>query len=471
MKDRVPEYPGRVRLMPVTGQTNIYDMTLADSPIEAGTPLNKRTLLTDETAAIYGLDDTAVPDDVFAALPGVISDAGPQIGDVLTTYRTDLGDSWVLCNGAPFSETEYPNAQPVIDPNYARWPVNTLKNYRVSTGSEPTYASRYDNGYYYGSSVSGTGFIAYSADGESWNTQALSINSLRGINLIYHKKTNKWVLIYATYFSGTGRIMCQTSDDITSGTWSSSVVIYSTSSALNLLFLEEVNEVLILAYQIGTTAPASIFFTEDDSAWTAGGAIPRGSNSTGIVYYKGTYYVASASSESTSVTIYSSSDLSTYTSVLTLTTSDSVSSLSKPFLYEFEGKLYLSYGQIARCYQDETFTTYTDVDTGTARTVGYLQVAKEGDVYVKMCAGNTVATSSPSYSWVWTGSSLEDMTCIVENGALLISENSTISGLLGKFLPTTPLQTLGENGRHRTFLPCFPTLTEGDGAYVYIKAK
>ena len=41
--DRVPTYPGRVTLIPVSGQANVYDMARSDSPIEPGTPLNKAT--------------------------------------------------------------------------------------------------------------------------------------------------------------------------------------------------------------------------------------------------------------------------------------------------------------------------------------------------------------------------------------------------------------------------------------------
>lgn len=39
--DRVPTYPGRVKLTPVSGQTNVYDMVRSDSPTEVGTPINK----------------------------------------------------------------------------------------------------------------------------------------------------------------------------------------------------------------------------------------------------------------------------------------------------------------------------------------------------------------------------------------------------------------------------------------------
>lgn len=39
--DRVPTYPGRVKLTPVAGQENTYDMVRDDAPTEAGTPINR----------------------------------------------------------------------------------------------------------------------------------------------------------------------------------------------------------------------------------------------------------------------------------------------------------------------------------------------------------------------------------------------------------------------------------------------
>ena len=68
MKDRVPLYPGRVTLTPVSGQANTYDLTRADQPTQEGTPLNKASLLKDTTAALLGLPDTAVPDDALIAI-------------------------------------------------------------------------------------------------------------------------------------------------------------------------------------------------------------------------------------------------------------------------------------------------------------------------------------------------------------------------------------------------------------------
>ena len=68
MQDRVPLYPGRVKMTPVAGQANTFDMVRADDPTQVGTPLNKATLLKDATAALYGLGTGAVPDDVLAVL-------------------------------------------------------------------------------------------------------------------------------------------------------------------------------------------------------------------------------------------------------------------------------------------------------------------------------------------------------------------------------------------------------------------
>ena len=69
MKDRVPTYPGRVILNPVSGQENTYDIVRADEPQQEGTPLNKATLLDDTTAEKLGL--TGDP-TVNQALAGIL---------------------------------------------------------------------------------------------------------------------------------------------------------------------------------------------------------------------------------------------------------------------------------------------------------------------------------------------------------------------------------------------------------------
>ena len=75
-----------------------------DAPIDPGTVLAKETLLQDETAMLFGLEEDAVPDD---ALRNAYHRT-PQVGDIKATMRTDLGDDWRLCNGDFFSESELP---------------------------------------------------------------------------------------------------------------------------------------------------------------------------------------------------------------------------------------------------------------------------------------------------------------------------------------------------------------------------
>lgn len=80
MKDRIPTYPGRVRLASVEGQDGVYDMVRMDEPTEAGTPLNKANLLSDTTAAaleLSGSDPTV--NDALAAIAASMANRYSQI--------------------------------------------------------------------------------------------------------------------------------------------------------------------------------------------------------------------------------------------------------------------------------------------------------------------------------------------------------------------------------------------------------
>lgn len=74
--DRVPTYPGRVVLTPVSGQENTYDLVRADAPITEGTPLNKAlldqkayTLTEDVTVYVNGSTGNDLTGDGTSALP------------------------------------------------------------------------------------------------------------------------------------------------------------------------------------------------------------------------------------------------------------------------------------------------------------------------------------------------------------------------------------------------------------------
>lgn len=87
MQDRVPLYPGRVKLVPVAGLTNTYTMTRDDHPTQEGTPLNKATFLSDATAALYGLGDDAVPDKILEMIK-LLLDTAQSTADVKAQIET-----------------------------------------------------------------------------------------------------------------------------------------------------------------------------------------------------------------------------------------------------------------------------------------------------------------------------------------------------------------------------------------------
>ena len=71
MKDRIPAEgkAGRVLITPENGSAPFYaTVTMADEPLDEGTPLNKANLLTDETAGFYGKDENATVNNVLAEL-------------------------------------------------------------------------------------------------------------------------------------------------------------------------------------------------------------------------------------------------------------------------------------------------------------------------------------------------------------------------------------------------------------------
>ena len=104
MLDRVPLYPGRVKLTPVSGQENVYDMVRADQPTQEGTPLNKASLLKDATAALFDLGSSAVPDDMLNALA--------HTGDLHVWKRTQNGQVDYPVSPNPNAYQEGSNEQP-----------------------------------------------------------------------------------------------------------------------------------------------------------------------------------------------------------------------------------------------------------------------------------------------------------------------------------------------------------------------
>ena len=67
MKDRVVQYPNRYKLVPVPESDDTFDFEAVTGTVtQEGTFLNKANLLTDETAARFGLTDDPTVNDAFS---------------------------------------------------------------------------------------------------------------------------------------------------------------------------------------------------------------------------------------------------------------------------------------------------------------------------------------------------------------------------------------------------------------------
>ena len=97
VEDRVSTYPGRVKMTPVSGQTNVYDMVRADQPVQEGTPLNKalmdqkaNTLTKDVTVYVSRTGDDASGDGSSSAPFATIQTAIRSLPKCLGGYTATI---------------------------------------------------------------------------------------------------------------------------------------------------------------------------------------------------------------------------------------------------------------------------------------------------------------------------------------------------------------------------------------------
>ncbi len=100
--DRVSAYPGRVKLTPVTGETNTYTMERADSPITEGTLINKAlfdnkayTVTSDTTLYVSTVGDDANGDGSstapFQTIQKAIDSVPKHLGGHTVTIEIEAG--------------------------------------------------------------------------------------------------------------------------------------------------------------------------------------------------------------------------------------------------------------------------------------------------------------------------------------------------------------------------------------------
>lgn len=196
---------------------------------QMGDALSKANLLTDETAAALGLDPEDNPQVNDALARGAYKIANRfQIGDTLTTIRTDLSENWALCNGATV--------------------------YRDSGGTNATlYALLRPD-------------VAARDIASPWGTKT-------GYDVT--KANNWWVTRFAAYSDGNGRYICAGLYDPYSG---ETKVVYRpevTGADIDFVGIAWDGERYVACYIYDVyldTAPAFRFYTSTDlENWTLAG--------------------------------------------------------------------------------------------------------------------------------------------------------------------------------------------------------
>lgn len=130
-----------------------------------------QTLLDQQAQTITNLASGSTVNDT---LRDITQDGGAfQVGDVIVTSRTDLGDKWLLCNGASINTKDYP----VLAQLFSTHDLNFHNQETLSVGGTSAPILTTDGATMVLSSGalarSGTtgGSMVATTDGTSWNTQ------------------------------------------------------------------------------------------------------------------------------------------------------------------------------------------------------------------------------------------------------------------------------------------------------------
>lgn len=242
MKDRVPTYPGRVKLIDA-GEVNTYYLTRADDPTEVGTKLSKVNLLSDD-AALAVWNNT--PPDVLCTPSTALEHLGNNafhVGDILTTARDLSGDeNWLKCTGGGISQTDYPELYEILTTGSID---DSWQNSTIST-TDPQYIDMATDGEwfvilrYLGSGSPYTYDVLYTRDPSGvWEHKNVGTgNQTNWTSLQY--VNGEFTFFYSTYTSGASypyKIYAAHAAD-PSGEWTVSEVWYSADNRLYGLYIK-----------------------------------------------------------------------------------------------------------------------------------------------------------------------------------------------------------------------------------------
>lgn len=232
MKDRVPTYPGRIKLTSA-GEADTYYLERYDEPTEEGTKLSKANLLSDDASlAVWNNTPPSVTCTPSSALEHLGNNAF-HVGDILTTVRDLSGnENWLKCDGDAVSQTDYPELYEILTTGSID---DSWQNSTIST-TDPQYIDMATDGEwfvilrYLGSGSPYTYDVLYTRDPSGvWEHK--NVGAGTQINWISLQYVNgEFVFFYPTYQASASfkyKIYAAHAAD-PSGEWTISEIWYST---------------------------------------------------------------------------------------------------------------------------------------------------------------------------------------------------------------------------------------------------
>lgn len=394
MQDRVPLYPGRVTLTPVAGQENTFDMARADQPTQEGTPLNKATLLKDTTAAKFGKDTGAVPDEVLDVLSKSVLEGTYPVVDVYA------GQNWQ--KGSATGSVTSVNVHQIIQF------VNGMF-FSFPTEANAVYGIK-------------------SQDGKTW-TQFKVPPEVSGAYIGAHKLLYVNGVYYLMATRPTPSVVFYSSADLE--TWEKVSELTTTYMAYPVFYSVFLQKFIVIEVQGKTyLSDDLITWSNPYSLGVATSYLNSGAN--GIDGPDG-FYIATSVNKTVSVVRLTASSFNTVFSAET-----STAAVSDASLIRFKGK-YFVYSAFVVMQSDDLRNWETSSPTYLNSTTVTQQIAySDNCVLIKYSTSTYVALDGLNFeSFVNDGVAAQSSSMAYGNGVFVFHNQATVARLLIYYTPDT----------------------------------
>lgn len=373
-----------------------------------------------------------------------------QVGDVITTTRTDLGEDWILCNGEFITPENYSSLYqllPSID-------YNLETAYNTITKANNLCISDYFDGYFLG--WDGRHCYYTNTFGDLPSTNVITFDKIPTSNFV--KFNNTYYYLYYSSSSSSSSLYPYTTDNFLTGTWTRGTKLTNKQAQKLLVY----NNNLYQYYAYPITGFSGTIGTDQEFKVV----------SAYLFIYNNELYAFSANDGSgtntptTSISIWKlDNSTNTFLKITSLSISTTLNLSSKNITSQFfqakNGKFYVIFWDL-----DIITTIYTD----NGNTWSTQSIKNPGTIYYVINWDNYLVTTAYA----------DDSSClfpITSTGTIDANNKAIIPGLKTKLPPSVYQNELRLNIEGSTAmvpkasnLKILPNITD-DKSYNYIKAK